>query len=195
MLWPLVPVFVTVDCFSFQPPWWRWEKGIYCWFHKHIQAAFSAVSFGWKGVRRNDLAQTKLCQGLHQKVEIVGIVFRASRKFWKIEVTTRVISHFKSQNVFGKISALPLTTLCIQFSDRKNNDKNNTLPLGKQICFTIVWGCAEILPCFSTEILKNILKRSCPFEFLFKQFYSVLLSSCSLLRFLLLLGHSFDLSP
>ena len=46
----------------------------------------------------------------------------------------------------GKISAQPLTTLCIQFSDRKNNDKNNTLPLGKQICFTIVWGCAEILP-------------------------------------------------
>ena len=30
--------------------------------------------------------------------------------------------------------------------DRENNDKNNTLPLGKQICFSIVWGCAEILP-------------------------------------------------
>ena len=29
--------------------------------------------------------------------------------------------------------------------DRENNDKNNTLPLGKQICFSIVWGCAEIL--------------------------------------------------
>ena len=28
----------------------------------------------------------------------------------------------------------------------KNNDKNNTLSLGKQICLTIVWGCAEILP-------------------------------------------------
>ena len=27
----------------------------------------------------------------------------------------------------------------------KTNDKNNTLPLGKQICFT-VWRCAEILP-------------------------------------------------
>ena len=25
------------------------------------------------------------------------------------------------------------------------NDKNNTVPLGKQICFTIVWGCAKIL--------------------------------------------------
>ena len=95
----------------------------------------------------------------------------------------------------GKISAQPHTTLCIQFLARENNDKNNRLPLGKQICFTIVWGCAEILPCFSTEILKNILKRSCPFEFFFKQFYSVLLSSCRLLGFLLLLGHSFDLSP
>ena len=53
---------------------------------------------------------------------------------------------------FGKISAQPLTTLCIQFSDRKNNDKNNTLPLGKQICFTIVWGCTEILPDIHLEI-------------------------------------------
>ena len=46
----------------------------------------------------------------------------------------------------GKISAQPHPTLCIQFLDRENNDKNNTLPLGKQICFTTVWGCAEILP-------------------------------------------------
>ena len=38
---------------------------------------------------------------------------------------------------FGKISAQPHPTLCIQFLDRENNDKNNTLPLGKQICFTI----------------------------------------------------------
>ena len=44
----------------------------------------------------------------------------------------------------GKISAQRHTT-CIQFLDRENNDKNNTLPSGKQICFTIVWGCAEIL--------------------------------------------------
>ena len=46
----------------------------------------------------------------------------------------------------GKISAQPHTTLCIRFLDIENNDKNNTLPLGKQICFTIVWGYAEILP-------------------------------------------------
>ena len=48
--------------------------------------------------------------------------------------------------LIGKISAQPRTTLCIQFLDRENNDKNSRLPLGKQICFTIVWGCAEILP-------------------------------------------------
>ena len=46
----------------------------------------------------------------------------------------------------GKISAQLHTTLCIQLLDSENNDKNNTLPLGKQICFTIAWGCAEILP-------------------------------------------------
>ena len=46
----------------------------------------------------------------------------------------------------GKISAQPHPTLCIQFLNIENNDKNNTFPLGKQICFTIVWGCAETLP-------------------------------------------------
>ena len=47
---------------------------------------------------------------------------------------------------FGKISVQPHTTLRIQFLDRENNDKNNTLSVGKQICFAIVWGCVEILP-------------------------------------------------
>ena len=47
---------------------------------------------------------------------------------------------------FGKISAQPHPTLCIQCLNRENNDKNNTFPLGKQICFTMVWGCAETLP-------------------------------------------------
>ena len=47
---------------------------------------------------------------------------------------------------WGKISAQPHTTLCIQFLNREKNDKNNTLPLRKHICLTIVWGCAEILP-------------------------------------------------
>ena len=54
------------------------------------------------------------------------------------------IFHFVKKN--GKISAQPYPTKCIQFLDRENNEKNNTLPLGKQICFSIVWGCAEILP-------------------------------------------------
>ena len=48
----------------------------------------------------------------------------------------------------SKISAQPRTTLCIQFLDRESNDKNNTLPLGKQICFRAVCGCAEILPVY-----------------------------------------------
>ena len=56
------------------------------------------------------------------------------------------VSLIWTPRVFGKISAQPHTTSCIQFLDRENNDKNNRLPLGKQICFIIVWGCAEILP-------------------------------------------------
>ena len=43
----------------------------------------------------------------------------------------------------GKVSAQPHAILCIQFLDRENNDKNNTLPLGKQICFTIVNGAVR----------------------------------------------------
>ena len=46
--------------------------------------------------------------------------------------------------------------------DRKKTDNNNnkkTRKLGKQICFTIVWGCAEILPNFETfldKVLGNV---------------------------------------
>ena len=57
------------------------------------------------------------------------------------------MKHFdQGRETAGKISAQPHPTLCIQFLNRENNDKNNTFPLGKQICFTIVWGCAETLP-------------------------------------------------
>ena len=35
----------------------------------------------------------------------------------------------------GKISAQPHTTLCIQFLNRENNDKNNTLPLENRFFF------------------------------------------------------------
>ena len=59
---------------------------------------------------------------------------------------------YKSMRL-GKISAQPHTTLSIQFLDKENNDKNNTLPLGKQICFTIGWDYAEILPAIVLEIL------------------------------------------
>ena len=55
----------------------------------------------------------------------------------------------------GKISAQPHPTLCIQFLNRENNDKNNAFPLGKQISFTIVWGCAETLPTGATKIGSN----------------------------------------
>ena len=40
----------------------------------------------------------------------------------------------------------PILHYAFNSSVEKNNDKNNTLRLGKQICFTIEWGCAEVLP-------------------------------------------------
>ena len=45
--------------------------------------------------------------------------------------------------------------------DRKktDNNKKKNRKLGKQICFTIVWGCAEILPNFKTfldKVLGNV---------------------------------------
>ena len=55
-----------------------------------------------------------------------------------------------------KISAQPHTTLFMQFLDRENNDKNNRLPLGKQICCAIVWGCAEILPFSLNNWVDNV---------------------------------------
>ena len=58
-----------------------------------------------------------------------------------------------------KISAQPHTSLCIQFLDRENNEKKkNTLPFGKQICFTIEWDCEEILP--------NLLQLTIEFVFI-----------------------------
>ena len=53
------------------------------------------------------------------------------------------------------VLAQPHTTLCIQFLNRENNDKNNALPLGKQVCFTIVWGRVEILPHALSYNVKN----------------------------------------
>ena len=68
-------------------------------------------------------------------------------KYLKIFFAIHYISRmFSCESVLGKISVQPHPTLCIQFLNRENNDKNNTFPLGKQICFTMVWGCAETLP-------------------------------------------------
>ena len=78
----------------------------------------------------------------------------------------------------GKISAQPHTTLCIQFLDRENNDKNNTFPLGKQICFTIVWGCAETLPNILKEPGYVVLHRSLRF-ILIKDEWTYVLDSTS----------------
>ena len=49
----------------------------------------------------------------------------ATYLYWLLNV-----SLIWTPRVFGKISAQPHTTLCIQFLDRENNDKSNRLPLG-----------------------------------------------------------------
>ena len=73
-----------------------------------------------------------------------------------------------------KISSQPHTTLCIQFLDRENNDKNNTSPLGKQICYTIVWGCAEILSRLRFHMLrKEREKEQWPFMIIAMKNFSI----------------------
>lgn len=61
----------------------------------------------------------------------------------------------KATNIF-MISKLPYISLCIQLLDKRNNSKNNRLPLGPKLCFTIVWGRAEISPrYFLTHFLEE----------------------------------------
>ena len=53
-----------------------------------------------------------------------------------------------TMRVRGKISAQPHTTLCIQFLDRENNDKNNRLPLGMADLFYNSMGlCGNFTGC------------------------------------------------
>ena len=62
------------------------------------------------------------------------------------------------RNFDGKISAQPHTTLCIQFLDRENNNKNNTLPLRKQICFSVAWAVRKFYH-FDEEWLVYLVVR------------------------------------
>ena len=87
------------------------------------------------------MKENRLCKTKISKTDKDGFsraVFRS-----RLELKAPVADH---ESLVGKISVQPHPTLCIQFLNRENNDKNNTLPLGKQICFTMVWGCAETLP-------------------------------------------------
>ena len=84
------------------------------------------------------------------------IIIKTSTARYTPEIKQHHQSYFvrlMSIATLGKISAQPHPTLCIQFLNRGNNDKNNTFPLGKQICFTIVWGCAETLPYTRLRVL------------------------------------------
>ena len=99
----------------------------------------------YKSPFRSQLEYASQFWSLYIKEKITALE-RAQRRATKFILKTDLSYPERLVKLKGKISAQPHTTLCIQFLDRENNDKNNTLPLGKQICFTIVWGCAETLP-------------------------------------------------
>ena len=99
----------------------------------------------YKSPFRSQLEYASQVWSLYIKEKITALE-RAQRRATKFILKTDLSYPERLVKLKGKISAQPHTTLCIQFLDRENNDKNNTLPLGKQICFTIVWGCAETLP-------------------------------------------------
>ena len=73
-----------------------------------------------------------------QRLQAIDLLIMEKMKYFTL-VDLPLFWHCGIASV-SKISAQPHTTSCIQFLDRENNDKNNRLPLGKQICFTIVWG-------------------------------------------------------
>ena len=50
--------------------------------------------------------------------------------------------------LLGRVNVKKLAIVySTQFLDRENNDKNITLSLGKQICFTIVWDLRKFYLC------------------------------------------------
>ena len=98
----------------------------------------------YKSPFRSQLEYASQVWSLYIKEKITALE-RAQRRATKFILKTDLSYPERLVKLKGKISAQPHTTLCIQFLDRENKDKN-TLPLGKQICFTIVWGCAETLP-------------------------------------------------
>ena len=61
----------------------------------------------------------------------------------------------------GKISAQPHTTLSIQFLTRENNEKNNTFPSGKQICFDNSMGlCWNFTPTLFYEKAGHLVPKA-----------------------------------
>ena len=96
----------------------------------------------YKSPFRSQLEYASQVWSLYIKEKITALE-RAQRRATKFILKTDLSYPERLVKLKGKISAQPHTTLCIQFLDRENNDKNT---LGKQICFTIVWGCAETLP-------------------------------------------------
>ena len=96
----------------------------------------------YKSLFRSQLEYASQVWSPYIKEKITALE-RAQRRATKFILKTDLSYPERLVKLKGKISAQPHTTLCIQFLDRENNDKNT---LGKQICFTIVWGCAETLP-------------------------------------------------
>ena len=128
-------------------------------FHTRISCNNLISSIGSKQSGVTESKNTDICRQLRnlQDEKLTDlIIIKTSTARYTLEIKQRHQSYFvrlMSIATLGKISAQPHPTLCIQFLNRGNNDKNNTFPLGKQICFTIVWGCAETLPYTRLRVL------------------------------------------
>ena len=128
-------------------------------FYTRISCNNLISSIGSKHAGVTESKNTDICRQLRnlQDEKLTDlIIMKTSTVRYTSEIKQRHQSYFArlmSIATLGKISAQPHPTLCIQFLNRGNNDKNNTFPLGKQICFTIVWGCAETLPYTRLRVL------------------------------------------
>ena len=105
---------------------------------------FPCLEFVFNGTHRSIPSHTYSVKDIQCGLPLI---LSTISNFSFLVLTSSLIYFFCITNS-GKISAQPHPILCIQFLNRENNDKNNTFPLGKHICFTIVWGCVETLPKF-----------------------------------------------
>ena len=135
------------------------QKGIHTWMvqqwiqatvvtrnHLHRKATLTNNASNW---RDYCLARNR----------VVHLIRNAKRYFYRNSINNHLENPKNLwciiRSLLGKISAQSHVTLCIQLLTRENNEENNTFLLGKQICFTIVWACAENFIVFCPPNVSN----------------------------------------